>query len=187
MKIFFFKCDRIWLYKINRLVYLVLTMRRAPRRVKTQKARKDKTMNGKTTTCRLPATWKLSHCTSKRGYCAKVVGSDPKWIFKREFLDKSKVDTSNKRWVEVTIEEPGIYEFVTYSAKGNKTQWFYGIVADLESETGFTKTELDIEELKARLGAPKSGQKPERSAASQGRCPECDEWLPSHEITCAFA
>lgn len=162
-------------------------MRRAPRRVKTQKARKDKTMNGKTTTCKLPATWELSHCTSKRGYCAKVVGSDPKWIFKREFLDKSKVDTSNKRWVEVTIEEPGIYEFVTYSAKGNKTQWFYEIVADLESETGFTKTELDIEELKARLGAPKSGQKPERSAASQGRCPECDEWLPSHEITCAFA
>ena len=110
----------------------------------------------------------------RRAYLARITGPHPVYKLQREFVDP---ESCKGRWKHYRFSGDGIYEEVGYSAKGNKHERFIRL-------EGGVVTELTKEDVLALFNAPEKGQAPARR--SSGRCPECDLWLPEHEITCAL-
>lgn len=63
---------------------------------------------------------------AKKGYIAKIVGSDSKFRYKREFLTEVKKDGRHRYF---KLVEDGVYQACSYSAKGNKHESWYQVVA----------------------------------------------------------
>lgn len=119
-------------------------------------------------------TYDLTDGPQKRAYLAKITGPHPKYKLTREFLNAERQEGRHKFF---RFTEPGIYEMVEYSNKGNQSKYYKQL--DGESLSDLTEAEVI-----AHFNAPAEGQKP--TPRRLHKCPECECWLPHHEITCAL-
>jgi hypothetical protein len=122
-------------------------------------------------------TFELTDGGGKKAFVAEITGLHAKFKFERQFCGRGEQERNSRyRTFEIDRDRTGVFEYRTYSAKGNPHGDFFKFV-----EGKFTP--ITEEEVKTYF-AEKEVKQSERSAS--GRCPECDLWLPEHDPTCAL-